>query len=218
MQRVRSTTRSDNAPRGQVNVTAALLLVGVVVAGVWIWKRLPPDLQDNVTDYGVPAVVGIFLLAVITWFPLRAVRQRRWLRRQRERLISRFEQEASADKRLDLAFTLIELNRYELPGLEPVAADMSTLFMTTLKTAVGDKQHRIRGMAASHLGVLRDQEAIPVLLQALEDDHAYVRSCAALGLGRMRAVEAKEKLAEMMKDDWDQTVRSRAREALERIA
>jgi hypothetical protein len=33
----------------------------------------------------------------------------------------------------------------------------------------------------------------------------------------MRAVQAKDKLALMMKDDWDQTVRSRAREAWERM-
>jgi HEAT repeat protein len=51
----------------------------------------------------------------------------------------------------------------------------------------------------------------------LEDDHAYVRACAALALGRMRAGEAKKKLEQVMQEDWDQTVRSRAREALERI-
>jgi HEAT repeat protein len=51
----------------------------------------------------------------------------------------------------------------------------------------------------------------------LEDDHAYVRASAALGLGRMRALEARERLLRAMEDDWDQTVRSRAREALERI-
>ncbi|MBA5872572.1 MAG: HEAT repeat domain-containing protein, partial [Nitrospira sp. CR2.1] len=55
------------------------------------------------------------------------------------------------------------------------------------------------------------------LVAALEDDHAYVRSSAALGLGRLRASAAKEKLASVSKEDWDQTVRSRAREALERI-
>nr|MBI3613174.1 HEAT repeat domain-containing protein [Nitrospirota bacterium] len=89
--------------------------------------------------------------------------------------------------------------------------------MATLKTALGDKQHRVRGMAASHLGALRAKEAIPLLLLALEDDHAYVRASAALALGRMRAAEAKQKLTYMMQEDWDQTVRSRAREALERI-
>ena len=55
------------------------------------------------------------------------------------------------------------------------------------------------------------------LLAALEDDHAYVRASAALALGRMRAAEAKQKLMSVMQDDWDQTVRSRAREALERL-
>lgn len=86
-----------------------------------------------------------------------------------------------------------------------------------MQRALDDKQHRIRGMAASHLGVLNDKTVVPMLLKALEDDHAYVRSSAALGLGRLRASEAKEKLTIVMKDDWDQTVRSRSREALERI-
>ena len=72
-------------------------------------------------------------------------------------------------------------------------------------------------MAASHLGVLNDTTVIPLLLKALEDDHAYVRSSAALGLGRLRASEAKEKLTTVMEEDWDQTVRSRSKEALERI-
>ena len=56
-----------------------------------------------------------------------------------------------------------------------------------------------------------------LLIQALEDDHAHVRASAALALGRMRVAEAKTPLEIKMKDDWDQTVRSRAREALERI-
>jgi hypothetical protein len=38
-----------------------------------------------------------------------------------------------------------------------------------------------------------------------------------LALGRLRAVETKERLMAVMKDDWDQTVRSRAKEALERM-
>jgi HEAT repeat protein len=55
------------------------------------------------------------------------------------------------------------------------------------------------------------------MMKALEDDHWWVRSQAALGLGRVRAKEAKAKLEEMATEDWDQTVRSRCREALERI-
>ena len=207
---------------GQVNIIAALLLVAAVVAGVWIWKRLPLDIQDYLVDYTFPALLATAVVGTVLWMSIGAIRRRRKIKRQRERLIGRFEQltsqGAAPEKRLEIAFALIELNEYELAGLEPVAAAMSALLITTLKTALGDKQHRTRGMAASYLGVLQDRAAIPPLLKALEDDHAYVRSCAALGLGRLRAGEAKAKLAEMMTEDWDQTVRSRAREALERLA
>jgi HEAT repeat protein len=72
-------------------------------------------------------------------------------------------------------------------------------------------------MAASHLGVLQDQSVAPLLVKALEDDHAYVRACAALGLGRLRATDARDRLAEVAEEDGDQTVRGRAREALERM-
>ena len=112
---------------------------------------------------------------------------------------------------------MIEVNEYRRVGLEAIASQFQELFVTTLKRALGDKQHQVRGMAASHLGVIGDDQAVTHLLAALEDDHAYVRSSAALGLGRLRASAAKDKLAYVSKEDWDQTVRSRAREALERI-
>jgi HEAT repeat protein len=101
--------------------------------------------------------------------------------------------------------------------LESAVPAMKELFVTTLQRSLGDKQHRIRGMAASHLGVLQDRTVVPLLLKALEDDHAYVRSCAALGLGRLRAIETKERLKTLVEEDWDQTVRSRAKEALEQM-
>ncbi|MCY3956344.1 MAG: HEAT repeat domain-containing protein, partial [Nitrospira sp.] len=118
----------------------------------------------------------------------------------------------------DLASQLIELNEFQLEGLESVAADMAEVFLYTFKRSLGDKQHRFRGMAASYLGVVQHRESIPLLIKALEDDHAYVRGCAALALGRMRATEAKTKLEYTMKEDWDQTVRSRSREAVERMS
>ena len=104
-----------------------------------------------------------------------------------------------------------------LVTLESIAEPMAELLIWKLKTALGDKQHRIRGMAASYLGVLQHKPAIPLLIRSLEDDHAHVRASAALALGRLRASDAKTKLEVAMKDDWDQTVRSRAREAVERI-
>ncbi|HXF91694.1 MAG TPA: HEAT repeat domain-containing protein [Nitrospiraceae bacterium] len=202
---------------GQANLTAILIVLGAVVAFVWIWKRLSPETQDLLVEQAVPFTLLGLALAATLWAMIRPILRRRHRRRERERLMAAFQCETSPEKRLDLAFAMIEVNEYRLEGLEPVAPALKELFATTLRKAVGDKQHKIRGMAASHLGVLQDKSVIPLLLKALEDDHAYVRSCAALGLGRLRAVEAKEKLVEVMKEDWDQTVRSRAREALERM-
>jgi hypothetical protein len=203
---------------GQVNVMAALLLLALVVAGVWTWKRIPPDTQDLIVQYTVPVLLALAGVGLLLKMAVGRVRQRRLDRDRRERLMVQFEREGKPDTRLELGFTLVETNHYRLEGLERIAPALAELFMTTLTTMLDDKQHRIRGMAASHLGVLQEPRAVPLLLNALEDDHAYVRSSAALGLGRMRAREAKDKLAYLMKEDWDQTVRSRAREALERLA
>jgi hypothetical protein len=202
---------------GQVNITIALLLIALVVTGVWIWKRIPLDTKDYIVEQAIPVALVVLCGTLFCWAILRKYRRQKELRARRDRLIARFEVEPSEDKRLQLAFAIIEINDYKLEGLERVVQNMVMLFSTTLQTAVSDKQHRIRGMAASHLGVLRDKAVIPLLIKALEDDHAYVRGCAALGLGRMRATEAKDNLEQVMKDDWDQTVRSRAREAIERI-
>lgn len=208
---------TDRKPSNTASLTSILLLIGLVVTCVWVWKRIPPETQDYLVERMVPLallalVAGLFLSVIV-----RKVRRRWQVRQERDRLIARFERETLPGKRLDLAFALVELNGYRLEGLERVAPALRDLFITTLKTALGDKQHRIRGMAASYLGVLQDKAVVPLLLTALEDDHAYVRASAALALGRMRAGEAKSKLTQVMQEDWDQTVRSRAREALERI-
>jgi hypothetical protein len=204
--------------RGQANLTAILALIGLIVASVWAWKRLTPDTQDYVVEQAVPAAIAVAVAGMLGWKAVRNIQRRRARTHARHRLIARFERETLANKRRDLAFELIEVNRYTLKGLEPIAPALVDVFVTTLRTMLGDKQHRIRGMAASYLGVLQDKQVIPILLKALEDDHAHVRACAALGLGRLKAFEAKDKLTVVMQDDWDQTVRSRAREALERMA
>ncbi len=202
---------------GQTHLTAILVLIGSVVAAAVIWSRLHYDTQDFIIEEVVPVAFLILLVTVGIWLAVRTIRARRELKRRKQQLLAKFETESSREKRLNLAFTLVELNDYTLEGLESVAAAMAQLFQSTLKTALGDKQHRIRGMAASSLGAIQDKTAVATLLKALEDDHAYVRGCAALALGRLRETEAKDKLAYVMKEDWDQTVRSRAREALERI-
>lgn len=203
--------------RGQVNLIAAMLLLGVVVAGVWTWKRLPPDTQDLMAQYTPLVVMTLAGVGVLFKAVVGRARRRRADRARRDRLIQRFERETNLEKRLELALAIVETNRYQLEGLERVAPALADVFIHTLTAMLDDKQHRLRGMAASHLGVLQEPRAIPLLIKALEDEHAYVRGCAALGLGRMRAHEAKARLAHVMKEDWDQTVRSRAREALERL-
>lgn len=206
-----------HAQLGHANVTTIFILLGVVVSGVWIWKRLSPDVQDVIIDQAIPLAAAVLVLLVAMWVLIGKVRRRRKQKQARARLMALFESQTAADKRLKLAFALIEVNEYRREGLEEIAPRLQDVFLTTLTRALGDKQHQVRGMAASHLGVIGDECVVPHLLAALEDDHAYVRSSAALGLGRLRASAAKEKLAYVSKEDWDQTVRSRAREALERI-
>lgn len=202
---------------GNVNLTAIAFILGTVITAVWVWKRLSLDTQDYIIDQAIPLVaVGLAVLAVLVML-WRAFRRRQSKRQERDRLLRLFERETKREKQLEIAFAMIEVNQYRVEGLEPAVPLLKDLFVTTMQRAVGDKQHRIRGMAASHLGVLQDKSVVPLLVKALEDDHAYVRSCAALALGRLRATETKERLLTVMKDDWDQTVRSRAKEALERM-
>ena len=210
--------RYIDAPQdGQVNLTAALLLVAVIVTGVWVWKRLPLATQDYLIDQAIPLALLVGMIATGGWLVIRSIRTRRMRRQERMRLVRSFTQASTVEKRLDLAFALIEVNHYHREGLEDIEPALRELFATALTRSLGDKQHQIRGMSASHLGVVGDKEAVQLLLKALEDDHAYVRACAALGLGRLRASEAKERLKVVSVEDWDQTVRSRAREAMERI-
>ena len=202
---------------GNVNLTAIALILGTVITAVWVWKRLSLDTQDYILDQAIPlGAVGLAVLTVLVML-WRAYQRRRFNRQERDRLLRLFERETKREKQLEIAFAMIEVNQYRVEGLEPAVPLLKDLFVTTMQRAVGDKQHRIRGMAASHLGVLQDKSVVPLLVKALEDDHAYVRSCAALALGRLRATETKERLTTVMKDDWDQTVRSRAKEALERM-
>ena len=208
---------TDHREQGQVNPTAIVILVGLIVAGVWIWKRLPAETQDYAIDQALPVAAGGAAVAAIILAVIVKIRRRAAARRERQRLIGAFQRETAQEKKLDLSFALIECNAYRLDGLEEIAPALKDLWVMTLGQAVEDKQHRVRGMAASHLGVLQDQSVAPLLVKALKDDHAYVRACAALGLGRLRATDARDRLAQVAEEDGDQTVRGRAREALERM-
>lgn len=208
---------TDHREQGQVYPAAIVILIGLIVASVWIWKRLPAETQDFAVDQALPVAAGGVAVASMVLAVIVKIRRQAAQRRERNRLIGAFQREQAQEKKLDLSFALIECNAYRLDGLEGIAPALKDLWVMTLRQAVEDKQHRIRGMAASHLGVLQDQSVAPLLVKALKDDHAYVRSCAALGLGRLRATDARDRLAQVAEEDGDQTVRGRAREALERM-
>lgn len=203
--------------QGQVYPTAVIILIGLIVAGVWVWKRLPVETQDYVIDQAIPVAAGATVVASIALAVIVKIRRHAAQRRERKRLIAAFQRETAQEKKLDLSFALVECNTYRLEGLEEIAPALKDLWVTTLRQALEDKQHRARGMAASHLGLLQDKSVVPFLMESLKDDHAYVRACAALGLGRLRATEARERLAQVAGEDGDQTVRGRATEALERM-
>ncbi|MEK7725644.1 MAG: HEAT repeat domain-containing protein [Nitrospirota bacterium] len=205
------------ADQGQANLSAIVILLGIVITSVWVWKRLSLESQEYVIDQAIPLAAAVLGIGVLVMVVIKKIRRRVQQTRKRDRLLAAFQRETVRDKKLELSFALAEVNGYRVNGLEAVVPALKELWVSTLRRAVGEKQHRIRGMAASHLGVLQDRSVVPLLLAALEDDHAYVRSCAALGLGRLRASEARAKLEEVMKEDWDQTTRSRAKEALERL-
>src|SRR6267143_1556344 len=163
---------------GNAKLTAIVALVGLTITGVWVWKRLSLNTQEYVIDQAVPMTFAGLVIAAGLLMLIRAFNRRRAQRRECAKLLAAFERTTVQEKKLEIAFALVEVNGYRAKGLESVT---------------------------------------PLLLKALEDDHAYVRSSAALGLGRLRASEAKEKLTTAMEEDWDQTVRSRSKEALERI-
>jgi hypothetical protein len=204
--------------RGQANITSALFLLIIIVGSVWTWNHLDFDTQDFIVDEVVPILFLLIVATLGTWVSVRKIKRRKNTGKQRDQLIQRFSQEKSPKKRFDLATELIELNNYKSDGLESISQGIAEVLIHTFKRSIGDKQQRIKGIAASHLGVIQHRESVPLLMKALEDDFAYVRSNAALALGRMRATEAKAKLEYTMKEDWDQTVRSRSREAVERMS
>lgn len=205
------------AQDGQATLVGVLALLAIIVGAIWVWNHLTYDVQDYIIEEIVPVLMIVVLTAVAGGLVVGKARRQRAIRRRRDLLMTRFKQERTFQNRLELAFELVEINNYQPKGLEEVAPEMAQLFLQTLHTALDEKQHRIRGMSASYLGAIDHREAVPALIKAMKDEHAYVRSSAALALGRLRAREAKALLQVVQKEDWDQTVRSRAREALERI-
>ena len=118
-------TRSES---GKTNLAAIGVILGVVIAGVWVWKRLSIETQEYVIDQAIPmAFAGLVIVAGL-WVVVRAFNRRRARRRERAKLLTAFEQATVREKKLEIAFALIDANEYRAEGLESVAPALRDQF------------------------------------------------------------------------------------------
>ena len=90
--------------QGQTNLTVLAVLIGLIVAGVWIWKRLPADTQDYIVDQAVPMAAMGLALAILLFIPIRAVLRRHAKSQERTKMLTLFERATAQDKKLETAF------------------------------------------------------------------------------------------------------------------
>ena len=74
------------------------------------------------------------------------------------------------------------------------------LAVSPLCQALTSAHPEIRGRAAEVLGIIKDKNAVPVLLDALHGEFFTVRAKAALALGQIRDVQAIPALTDALKD------------------
>src|SRR2546425_3777130 len=120
---------------GQANLTATLLLVGLIVAVVWIWKRLPLVTQDYLVERVIPLTLLGVAVVLFVWGVARKL-QRRWKDRlEPDPALIRFERGPSPEKRVEFAVEVIELNQDQPQGLGPVAPASVGPVVTTTEDA-----------------------------------------------------------------------------------
>ena len=108
---------NTRAESGRTNLPAIGALVGVVIVGVWVWKRLSLDRQEYVIDQAIPVAFAGLVVAVGLFMLVRAFNRRRTQRRERAKLLAAFERATVQEKKLEIAFALIEMNGYRAEGL-----------------------------------------------------------------------------------------------------
>jgi NO-binding membrane sensor protein with MHYT domain len=97
----------NDRDQGQTNLTVLAVLIGLIVAGVWIWKRLPADTQDYIVDQAVPMAAMVLALAILLFIPIRAVLRRQAKSQERTKMLTLFERATAQDKKLETAFALL---------------------------------------------------------------------------------------------------------------
>ena len=98
---------STRSELGRTNLAAIGVLVGLVITGVWIWKRLSLDTQEYVIDQAIPMAFAGLVIAVGLWMLVRVFIRRRAQRGERAKLMAAFERATVQEKKLEIAFALI---------------------------------------------------------------------------------------------------------------
>ena len=179
------------------------------------------------------AVSGSLLAAVLVFLLVQRGLDE-WRFRRRTRLARRFQPLvdalAAADPDGDACRRLVEEGRphaTELAGLllrplafatgavvgnvRRVAHDLGLVERWTM--SLGHRQWWERADAARALGLVREREAVPALLRALEDDHEEVRAAAVEALGTIGDARAVPELLASLRDE-SRHQRTRVVEAL----
>ena len=111
-----SPTQTQPETNRAINPFVGLLGLGFIVAGIWVWHHLNFDTQDYIVDEIIPIIGIVVILSIGCWVIWRKWRTRQERIRLRDRLIQRFQKEPSPHKQRDLAFTLVEVNQFEVQG------------------------------------------------------------------------------------------------------
>lgn len=112
--------------------------------------------------------------------------------------------------------TIIKLIKIWVPeGAEAEAGDLIALISYKDKDIDQSERASIRSVAASALGLVRGDNALPALKRSLEKDKsAAVRKNAASSLGELENADARSALIDALKGDGNGIVRSNAAYAL----
>lgn len=202
------------ALRGNIGIYILTRLLAALLVGFFVWGILPSAWKDSLKagPWGLLAAVGLGLL--VAFVIIKGILDRHAHKRAHLRVAKVFREASDPALQKRAALWLIEHNRNHPQRL----ADAGPMLMEVLiQVMKADTEKLDRARAANGLGVLGNPEAIHPLLVATNDEYPYVRAEAALALGKLRARPAEKRLRELVEDDWDPSVRGRAKEALERL-
>ncbi|GEM_PF-2168069 len=136
------------------------------------------------------------------------------LRRSAVKIMSRIK---NNDAAIDPLLTLLSDPSDEIRGLVVMAMGelKSPKVIEALIHTLSNKAESpsVRGRAAQSLGRIKDDRAIPVLVESLKDESDYLRSNAVMALGGFKKSEALEALGQALSDS-SESVKIYAADAL----